>query len=54
MGLGRGLAARMLGNLFVDWLVGLIPVVDIFFDVAFKANVRNLKLFEEALERRQR
>lgn len=54
LGLGKGLAMRMLGNLFVDWLVGLIPVVDIFFDVAFKANIRNLKLLEEALEARRR
>ncbi|MEM0984120.1 MAG: DUF4112 domain-containing protein [Planctomycetota bacterium] len=40
---------KMLLNLGLDWLVGLIPLVDLIFDVAFKANVRNLKLLEEEL-----
>ncbi|MCA9295411.1 MAG: DUF4112 domain-containing protein [Phycisphaerales bacterium] len=39
-------------NLFIDWLVGLVPVLDFIFDVAFKANVRNARLLEAALSER--
>jgi len=35
-------------NLAVEWVGGLAPVVGDLFDVAFKANVRNVKLLEEA------
>jgi hypothetical protein len=48
-GLGRRLVLRMLANLAVDGLVSLIPVLDLVLDVAFKANIRNLRLLEEAL-----
>ncbi len=51
-GVSKGVQLRMALNLGVDWLIGLIPIVDIFFDVAFKANVRNANLLARALERR--
>jgi hypothetical protein len=44
---------KMLLNVGVDWLVGLIPVLDIFFDVVFKANVKNANILTKALERRK-
>jgi hypothetical protein len=43
---------HMVWNLFVDWLVGLVPVLDLIFDVAFKANLRNARLLESALAAR--
>jgi hypothetical protein len=36
--------ARMFWNLSLDWLVGLVPFLDIVFDVGFKANARNARL----------
>lgn len=36
--------ARMLGNIFLDAAVGTVPVLGDVFDMAFKANLRNLKL----------
>lgn len=49
---GPRVLAKMLFNLAIDWLIGLIPLVDIVFDVAYKANLRNAKLLEEALSDR--
>jgi len=39
--------ARMLANLGIDMAVGAIPVAGDLFDVAFKANTKNLKLLKE-------
>ena len=44
--------AKIFGNIALDWLVGLVPVVGDLFDVGFKANVRNLRVIERAAERR--
>lgn len=38
--------ARMLLNLAVDTVVGMVPVVGDVFDVAWRANIRNLALLE--------
>lgn len=51
--LGKVIAARMAANLGVDWLVGLVPLLGDVFDLGFKSNLRNLRLFEEALRRKQ-
>ena len=50
--LGGWVIAKMLGNVVVDLLVGLVPFLGDLFDVAFKANRRNFKLFREAVRRR--
>jgi len=42
----RTVAARMMANVVLDVLVGAIPIVGDLFDVAFKANTRNIKLLE--------
>ena len=41
------LLARMTTNIIVDALVGAIPLLGDIFDIAFKANERNLKLMKE-------
>ena len=41
------LIARMLMNLAGDAIVGAIPLLGDVFDLAFKANERNVKLLEE-------
>lgn len=42
----RRVLARMLGNIVVDFGVGLIPIAGDIFDVYWKANIRNLKVLE--------
>lgn len=48
-GVRKGVIAHMLFNVGLDWLVGLIPLLGDVFDVAFKANLRNLRLLENEL-----
>jgi Domain of unknown function (DUF4112) len=50
--LGGWVQAKILGNIAVDWVVGLVPLVGDLFDVGYKANTRNLKVIERAAERR--
>ena len=50
--LGKTVQARMAANLAIEWGGGLLPWVGDFFDVAFKANLRNVKLLEAEAERR--
>jgi hypothetical protein len=40
-------------NVAVDWLVGLIPIVGDLFDVAHRANTKNLILLRKVLARRR-
>lgn len=51
-GLPKSLVARMVANVGLDWAVGSIPVLGTIFDIAFKANRRNLDLLHEHLEER--
>lgn len=46
--LGKGVQAKMAANLAIEFGGGLLPWVGDFFDVAFKANIRNVKLLERA------
>ncbi|RED54334.1 DUF4112 domain-containing protein [Aestuariispira insulae] len=41
---------RMAINIAIDWLIGLIPLVGDFFDIAWKANLKNVRLLERYLE----
>lgn len=50
LGVPRATLGRMLLNVLVDGLVGLIPVLGDFFDVAWRANTYNIKLLEESLK----
>ena len=42
----KSIALRMMGNVVLDIAVGSIPLLGDLFDVAFKANTRNLRLLE--------
>ncbi len=54
-GLSRWQRLRMLANIGVDATVGIIPFLGDAFDVAFKANRKNLRILEKHLEKnRQR
>ncbi|HET9219840.1 MAG TPA: DUF4112 domain-containing protein, partial [Terriglobia bacterium] len=48
-GVHRAAVLRMVANLGIDTLVGTIPVLGDFFDMAFKANTRNMKIYRESL-----
>ena len=41
------LRAKMLWNIFVDWLIGLVPFLGDLFDVAWKANTKNIKIIAD-------
>ena len=49
LGLPRVLIARMLANVAVETAAGSVPIVGDLFDVAFKANLRNLALIDAHL-----
>jgi hypothetical protein len=42
----KSIALRMMGNVVLDIAIGSIPLLGDLFDVAFKANTRNLRLLE--------
>lgn len=49
----RPVAARMAANVLIDVLVGAVPLLGDLFDVAFKANTRNLQLLKQVVEQEQ-
>lgn len=54
MGAPAHVVARMIGNVAIDGLVGTIPVLGDLFDVAFRANLRNMRLLRKHFERIER
>ena len=52
--LGKTLQSRMALNVLADWAAGSIPVIGDLIDVAYKANLKNLKLLEKAADRSRR
>lgn len=40
---------KMVANIVIDFIVGIIPFLGVIFDVAYKANLRNLKIIEKYL-----
>jgi hypothetical protein len=51
--LGTTVILKMLLNILIDWLIGMIPVLGDLFDVAFKSNLRNAKLVAEAIRKKR-
>jgi hypothetical protein len=49
MRIPRSAVARMLLNIYLDTLVGMIPLVGDAFDFAFKANTKNIAILRESL-----
>jgi hypothetical protein len=39
---------KMALNIILDFLMGVIPVLGLIFDLAYKSNVRNLKILENS------
>ncbi|MFN2440451.1 MAG: DUF4112 domain-containing protein [Chitinophagaceae bacterium] len=42
--------ARMTLNILIDAIVGAVPILGDLFDIAFKANMRNMKLMQQHYE----
>lgn len=51
LGVPRPLLARMGYNVAVDALVGAVPILGDLFDAGFKANLRNLALVQQHVDR---
>lgn len=51
MGAPHHVVARMIGNVAIDGLVGAVPLVGDLFDVAFRANLRNMRLLRKHFEK---
>jgi hypothetical protein len=51
-GLDTGTQIRMLINIMIDVLVGLIPFVGDVIDAAFKSNTKNVRLLERHLDQK--
>jgi hypothetical protein len=49
MGLPKAVLWQMVGNILLDSVVGSVPVVGDFFDIGWKANVKNIALLERHL-----
>lgn len=54
LGAPRLLIARMLANVAIDGVVGAVPLVGDAFDVAWRANRRNVALLRDHLHRTER
>lgn len=47
LGVPRRVLIRMIGNVAIDGIVGAVPVFGDLFDVAFRANRRNVRILRE-------
>jgi hypothetical protein len=53
LGAPRWLVARMLANVAIDGAVGAVPVLGDAFDIAFKANVRNIRMLRRWMDKQR-
>ena len=51
LGVSKLTLARMIGNTMVDLVFGVVPIAGDLFDVAFRANMKNLRLLQKHLEK---
>jgi hypothetical protein len=51
LGVSNFTLARMVGNSLIDTVFGAVPIVGDAFDVAFRANMKNLRLLQQHLEK---
>jgi hypothetical protein len=51
LGAPRAVVLRMLANVAVDTIGGTVPIIGDLFDVAYKSNIRNVALLEQAMQK---
>lgn len=49
---GRAAVFQMTLNIFLDWLIGLIPIIGDLFDWGWRGNLRNTAILRDRLEAR--
>ena len=54
LGAPKHVVARMLGNVALDGVVGLVPFAGDAFDVMFRANMRNMRILKRWMDRQPR
>lgn len=52
LGATPGALVVMLANLVIDLVIGSIPLIGDLFDIAYNANIRNMRLLEANLRKR--
>jgi len=53
LGVRPAILKRMLGNVAIEAVVGVVPILGDLFDTVFKADLRNIALMEAELGRRR-
>ena len=51
LGMSKLQVSRMAGNVGVDWLLGMIPIVGAVPDFFFRSNSRNLRIIKKHLDK---
>ena len=51
LGVSKFTLWRMVGNTLIDTVVGVVPLVGDAFDIAFRANMKNLRLLQRHIEK---
>jgi hypothetical protein len=51
LGVPTGTLMRMMGNVGIDFLIGLVPLIGWAGDVFYRANTKNMALLREHLDR---
>jgi len=52
LGINGSLVIQMIFNIFIDWLIGLIPLVGDIFDWGWKGNNKNAALLREFIDKK--
>ena len=52
LGMSKWHMARLGGNVGVDWLLGMIPIIGVIPDFFFRSNTRNLRIIKRHLDRK--
>ena len=52
LGMSNWHLARIGGNVGVDWMLGMIPIVGAIPDFFFRSNTRNLRIIKKHLDRK--
>ncbi len=52
-GVSPMILGRMSYNVFIDWIIGIVPFVGDAFDVGWKANIKNVELLKAHLQTKQ-
>jgi len=51
LGVGRATLYKMIANVFIDWLIGIVPILGDLFDWGWQANNRNARLLRQHFEK---